>query len=83
MGHTIVENIKNIYDQSKQYKNVKELKFIFMASTFNIKADYHINECGKKISQDEKAKDVYITDEEQKKYSQVRVEKVPPPTFRY
>ena len=47
MGHTIVENIKNIYDQSKQYKNVKELKFIFMASTFNIKADYHINECGK------------------------------------
>ena len=31
----------------------------------------------------EKAKDVYMTDEEEKKYSQVSVEKVPPPTFRY
>ena len=71
MGHTIVENIKNIYDQSKQYKNVKELKFIFIA--FNLQHQgWSLYYQGwekflhKIFMANEKAKDVYMTDEEEK-----------------
>ena len=66
-----ISQILMIRHQSKQYKNVKELKFIFMA--FNLQHQgWSLYYQGwekflhKIFMANEKAKDVYMTDEEEK-----------------